>query len=173
MEHATEKARKKYLKEHPDADPKNHTVSKGKTKPTKTEKQHDKANKSLRQFSDGFKEFKGGDAEKKALSGMADAVDKALKGGDASKAQEAWDKMTDKWLPPKKSVPKEFYDLLWKLEGANHALQKGEKAKNKKSLKERFFGKKADDELRSGLMRLAHEKPELRKHIVPILRGKG
>lgn len=30
MEHATPGAKKKYLKEHPDADPKNHTVSKGK-----------------------------------------------------------------------------------------------------------------------------------------------
>ena len=29
MEHATEKAKKKYLKEHPDADPSNHTVNKG------------------------------------------------------------------------------------------------------------------------------------------------
>ena len=170
MEHKTEKARKKYLKEHPDADPKNHTGSKGKVKSTKTEKQHEKANQSLKQFSDGYKKFDGRDEEKKALSGMADSIEKALKGGDASKAQAAWNKMEDKWLPPKKYVGKGFYDLFWKLESSHHALQKGEKAKGQKSLKERFFGKKADDELRKGLIRVAHEKPELRKHIVPLLR---
>lgn len=85
-EHATEEAREKYLKEHPDADPRNHTVKQKDDKGGKSEKPH----KAQGKFDKAMKRYK---QEKGGTSGPAQAaikaVEKALSSGSEGDAQKA------------------------------------------------------------------------------------
>jgi DNA polymerase III gamma/tau subunit len=110
MEFPTEKARKDYLREHPDADPKNHTVKKqtgGSKAPAVDSKladeEHDKSKSRTEASNETFKSMKSltrkvDDGNKAATKKFNDSYDKLYEGGEEAA------KVADKLL-------KEYSDL--------------------------------------------------------------
>lgn len=103
-EHPSEEARKDYLKDHPGADPKNHTVKKddggSKKAPDSSGDLKSKADKAHKMMDDLTKDFT---LDKGDVAGLKADIDKALKSGDEKKLQrlkeeiETWRRTEEKY----------------------------------------------------------------------------
>lgn len=103
-EHPSEEARRDYLKNHPGADPKNHTVKKddggGKKAPEGGGDLKSKADKAHKMMDDLAKDFS---LDKGDVAGLKADIDKALKSGDEKKLQklkeeiETWRRTEEKY----------------------------------------------------------------------------
>ena len=142
MEHPSEEARKQYLQEHSGADPKNHTVSKGKDKGKDKGKVY-----SPKNLSDVFT-----DDEFELIEGEMPLGEKWTKDDVLESIEGAF------WDEEEKAekLKKRFLSLVKRTEKSARTLRGSLGTANAK-------------QLRLKLIRLAYEKPELRPEILPLV----
>ncbi len=167
MFHSSPEAMEKYLKEHPDADKSKHTVKKEEKKEEKSENSDnysaDNIEKTLQDNffnSDAFDDWEDENRDDPSLEDTKDDVE-TLTGKllnqlfDDDKKDLAWvNKQLDKYISQAKNNPLE--QDLWKA--------------MKSHMKEDSKNWKKQSSLRTDIIRLAHSKPHLRKHLLPILK---
>lgn len=177
MEHSSPEALKQYLKDHPDADPKNHTVGKAKKdSPSKKSLESSELSSDTKksisakmdESPDSFRDKSPGKAKVKNEGESADFEPPGYlrdfaAASSSSKDDEAAEAAMKEWAASKLDMSPKDLDEWYDLE-ITDSKSGAFRATMKPSMKK-------GSDLRSKVIRLAHTRPELRPALLPLLKS--